>query len=188
VGSWSSTHFQVWYKPRLKMQLSLNSAHMEKEISDEFHSFHGTFTKPNSIDNKVLEPKEKHTKIVHFTKQNFTQRTQQNEVYPLYLICQEKSVFARRIKFYLRRQIHIYPVAKTNPTCCKCTRSLNKRAYTSAPSCNFYRLHTKHLTFDTEVIDWVAVKMGGFFSQVDKFFRWRCFVFPSLNNHFVQVL
>ncbi len=108
VGSWSSTHFQVWYKPRLKMQLSLNSAHMEKEISDDFHSFHGTFTKPNSNDNKVLEPKEKRTKIVHFTKQNFTQRTQQNEVYPLYLICQEKSVFARRIKIYLRRQIYIY--------------------------------------------------------------------------------
>jgi hypothetical protein len=66
VGSWSSIHFQVWYKPRLKMQLSLNSAHMEKEISDEFHSFHSTFTKPNSNDNKVLEPKEKCTKIVHF--------------------------------------------------------------------------------------------------------------------------
>jgi hypothetical protein len=122
------------------------SSHGKKEISDEFRSFHSTFTKPNSNDNKVLETKEKRTKIVHFTKQNFTQRTQQNEVYPLYLICQEKSVFARRIKFYLRRQIHIYPVAKTNPTCCKCTRSLNKRAYTSAPSCNFYRLHAKHLT------------------------------------------
>jgi hypothetical protein len=80
----------------------------EKEISDEFHSFHSTFTKPNNNDNKVLEPKEKHTKIVHFTKQKFTQRTQKNEVYPLYLICQEKSVFARRIKIYLRRQIHIY--------------------------------------------------------------------------------
>jgi hypothetical protein len=130
------------------MQLSLNSAHMEKEISDKFHSFHGTFTKPNSNDNKVLEPKEKRTKIVHFTKQNFTQRTQQNEVYPLYLICQEKSVSARRIKFYLRRQIYIYiyPVSKTNPTCCKCTRSLSKHSYTSAPSYNFFRLHTKHLT------------------------------------------
>jgi hypothetical protein len=43
-------------------------------------------------------------------------------------------------------------------------------------------------TFDTEVIDQVAVKMGDFFSQVNKFFRWRCFVFLSLNNHFVQVL
>jgi hypothetical protein len=108
VGSWSSSHFQVWYKPRLKIQLSLNSAHMEKEISHEFHSFHSTFTKPNNNDNKVLQPKGKHTKIVHFTKQNFTQRTQKNEVYPLYLICQEKSVFARRIKFYLRRQTYTY--------------------------------------------------------------------------------
>jgi hypothetical protein len=60
------------------------SSHGKKEISDEFHSFHSTFTKPNSNDNKVLETKEKRTKIVHFTKQNFTQRTQQNEVYPLY--------------------------------------------------------------------------------------------------------